>query len=340
MRDTVGQHKLQWRSGFAIQHEKRTINRSLRIAVRLHLDPFRIFRLPDNQRATLLLRPAQRSRSDREIAAIELHVQLRIREIDPPCRIPDRRQLHLCPSRKAGKIKEKPLPKGPGGRGGAGEEAGRRGQQRAPQRRRAAYGERSGRQPPLPSAPAQQPEPAVARAERGAPSGRDDRRRSRPQGRGLTPAATILPAMRIRSYLLLTACLLLAGGLAGCGRSGSAVYCEPVDPCGWQPGDTLRIVHHNTDTVGRYDIELFASWAPRLAALHGTRPAAGRPGRQPAAGVADQLPDRRTVRTIRRLRIRIRPGNGRTPDRPAGPRRGNNANETWEKINCAGSRRT
>ena len=26
MRDTVGQHKLQWRSGFAIQHEKRTIN--------------------------------------------------------------------------------------------------------------------------------------------------------------------------------------------------------------------------------------------------------------------------------------------------------------------------
>lgn len=74
--------------------------------------------------------------------------------------------------------------------------------------------------------------------------------------------------MRIRSYLLLTACLLLAGGLAGCGRSGSAVYCEPVDPCGWQPGDTLRIVHHNTDTVGRYDIKLFASWAARPAALH------------------------------------------------------------------------
>ena len=117
MHDTVCQHKLKWRSGFAIQHEKRTLNRSLRIAVRLHLDPFRIFRLPDNQRATLLLRPAQRSRSDREIAAIELHVQLRIREIDPPCRIPDRRQLHLCPSGKPESIRKIPYRKCLVGRG-------------------------------------------------------------------------------------------------------------------------------------------------------------------------------------------------------------------------------
>lgn len=70
------------------------------------------------------------------------------------------------------------------------------------------------------------------------------------------------------------AALLLAGAAAtgcgtGCGTGAaeSAGHLAAVDPRGWQAEDTLRILLENGDTTRLWDIDLFAAWESRLAAL-------------------------------------------------------------------------